>query len=103
MVRCGKFKKNQAFLLGLEFREPWGPLEGRINDQLIELGAQEALGQLGLKLRAERPRQHSAGLGLQSASRCTFELLLCIALARFQWETQAQELRLHSTLLLLLL
>lgn len=44
MLGIEKFKKNQAFLLGLEFREPWGLLEGRINDKLIELGVQEALG-----------------------------------------------------------
>lgn len=103
MLGIEKFKKNQAFLLGLEFREPWGLLEGRINDKLIELGVQKALGQLGLKLRTERPRQHSVGLGLQSASRCTFEQLLCIALARSQWETRVQELCPLSTLLLLLL
>lgn len=70
VVRCGilgRCKKNQAFLPGLEFGKPWEPLQGRSNDQLMELGAQQALGQLGLELRVETPRQYSAGLGPQSA------------------------------------
>lgn len=105
MVRCWVLRslrriKHSSWAYS---REPRGLLEGRINDKLIELGVQEALGQLGLKLRTERPRQHSVGLGLQSASRCTFEQLLCIALARSQWETRVQELCPLSTLLLLLL